>query len=141
MRSIPSSRFSTTPKGRKLLASNLRGQRRAIRNRILVETYLLMHHCVDCGESDPVLLELDHVTGDKAGTVSDLITRGSTAMICRELRKCQVRCCNCHRRRHQIVRFTNPELSGYQVASSEAIMTRYLAREARKCDPGTPVES
>lgn len=60
--------------------------------------YLLSHPCVDCGESDPVVLEFDHVRGTKKKHVGVLINNSSWATILEEIAKCDVRCANCHRR-------------------------------------------
>lgn len=61
--------------------------------------YLLKHPCVDCGETDPVVLEFDHVRGLKKYFVSTLIRKGYPILtIKREIMKCDVRCANCHRR-------------------------------------------
>jgi len=54
------------------------------RNRELIESLLAKERCVDCGESDRVVLEFDHVRGKK---------------IEQEMAKCEVRCANCHRRK------------------------------------------
>ena len=70
------------------------------RNQDMVLEYLSKHPCVDCGESDPVVLEFDHVRGRKLSTVSKL--KSSNARWCKvlaEIEKCDVRCVNCHRRR------------------------------------------
>ena len=62
--------------------------------------YLLDHCCVDCGEDDPVVLEFDHVRGEKLGDVSSLLDRHAfTPTIEAEIAKCDVVCANCHRRR------------------------------------------
>jgi len=60
--------------------------------------YLQTHPCVDCGENDPVVLEFDHVRGDKRATISKLKTVGKNA-VAAEIKKCVVRCANCHRRK------------------------------------------
>lgn len=68
-------------------------------NQIKVLEYFEHHPCVDCKESDPVVLEFDHL-GDKRMAVSLMIGRGhSWATIMAEIDKCEVRCANCHRRR------------------------------------------
>ena len=62
--------------------------------------YLEQHPCVDCGESDPVVLEFDHVRGVKSYEISNLIWRlGSLESLMKEVAKCDVRCANCHRRK------------------------------------------
>lgn len=62
--------------------------------------YLSKHPCVDCGESDPIVLELDHVRGNKTMHVSRMLAYGGAwATIVNEIAKCDVRCANCHRRR------------------------------------------
>lgn len=64
--------------------------------------YLRERGCMDCGERDPVVLELDHRDGtSKAASVSDLLHRlgASRQRILAEIEKCDVRCANCHRRK------------------------------------------
>lgn len=64
-----------------------------------VLNYLVSHPCVDCGESDPVVLDFDHQKG-KIDNVSDLIkNRNSIELIAKEIDKCVIRCANCHRRK------------------------------------------
>lgn len=68
------------------------------RTRFVVE-YLSCHSCVDCGETDVLVLEFDHLR-DKMFNISAAI-RGyrSMAALVAEIQKCDVVCCNCHRRR------------------------------------------
>jgi hypothetical protein len=55
--------------------------------------------CVDCGESDLVVLDFDHV-GRKRATVTKLAYQGcSLQRLDEEISMCEVRCANCHRRR------------------------------------------
>lgn len=61
--------------------------------------YLAGHPCVDCGESDPVCLEFDHVHGQKIQAISELMRRHRWRALEQELPKCEVRCANCHRRK------------------------------------------
>ena|SRR3989344_9457436 len=61
--------------------------------------YLSTHPCIDCGESDIVVLEFDHQR-DKLYNVYELVReRGSLIKIKQEIKKCVVRCANCHRRK------------------------------------------
>lgn len=68
------------------------------RNRAFIREYLLAHPCVDCGESDLVVLDFDHVRGKKEVAVSRLIG-ASFERLQAEVAKCEVRCGNCHRRK------------------------------------------
>lgn len=61
--------------------------------------YLLKHPCVDCGETDPIVLDFDHRPGwDKKFTIG-LNTNYCFATLEKEIKKCDVRCANCHRRK------------------------------------------
>lgn len=68
------------------------------RNVERLREYLAIHPCVDCGESDPIVLDFDHIR-DKACDVSHLVYHGHPwERILEEIAKCQVRCANDHRR-------------------------------------------
>jgi hypothetical protein len=65
-----------------------------------VWNFLSTHPCVDCGESDPMVLEFDHISGSKKSNISVMAGQGySLTAIQREIEKCVVRCANCHRRK------------------------------------------
>lgn len=67
--------------------------------RALLIGYLREHPCVDCGESDVVVLEFDHLH-DKIADVTTFANGGRTwARVLTEIDKCEVRCANCHRRK------------------------------------------
>ena len=67
------------------------------RTRFLI-AYFEEHPCVDCGESDPVVLEFDHLR-DKEFTIGTALTKRTWRAILEEIEKCEVVCANCHRRR------------------------------------------
>ena len=60
--------------------------------------YLRAHPCVDCGETDVLVLEFDHQR-DKLFNISWGLAEKPWAKIQLEIDKCQVVCANCHRRR------------------------------------------
>jgi hypothetical protein len=75
------------------------------RNKALLEErthymvdFLREHPCVDCGESDPVVLEFDHLRDKKFG-IADGIRNRNWQDVLDEIAKCEVVCANCHRRR------------------------------------------
>ena len=69
------------------------------RNYAFVFRYLKMFgECVDCGHTDIRVLEFDHVRGEKYKGVKRMASDfASIDSIKNEIRKCEVRCCNCHR--------------------------------------------
>lgn len=61
--------------------------------------YLLEHPCVDCGEKDIVVLDFDHIS-EKKPTINYMLARAfSIKKIDEEIKKCEVRCANCHQRK------------------------------------------
>lgn len=69
------------------------------RTHSFIVEYLKVHPCVDCGESDIIVLEFDHVRGEKKFNISSVFHNGiSLEKIKREIKKCEVRCANCHRK-------------------------------------------
>jgi ferredoxin len=85
-----------TPEQQATYTRNERLRQRRIAE--FVFAYLKQHPCVDCGESDPVVLEFDHVRGKKEYNISYMIKAVSLDKIVAEIEKCEVRCANCHRR-------------------------------------------
>jgi hypothetical protein len=56
--------------------------------------------CVDCGIRDLRVLDFDHVAPGKTANVLDLARRAvRETRLTAEIRRCEVRCANCHRRR------------------------------------------
>ena len=71
------------------------------RNRLFVNKYLSENPCVDCNETDIVVLEFDHIRGEKILEICKLIHRPvSLKKLKIEIKKCDVRCANCHKKRH-----------------------------------------
>ncbi len=79
-------------------SARLSNKRRMERNREFVNNYLKNHPCVDCGENNIIVLEFDHIRGQKINAIANM--KGSyysISTIKREIEKCEVRCANCHR--------------------------------------------
>lgn len=54
--------------------------------------------CVDCGIKNPLVLDSDHVSGEKVANVSRMVINLSPIhILIAELEKCVTRCANCHR--------------------------------------------
>ena len=62
--------------------------------------YFERNPCMDCGESDPVVLEFDHLDANaKLFNISQALPYRGWQSILDEINKCDVVCANCHRRR------------------------------------------
>lgn len=68
-------------------------------NQTWVNDYLLEHPCVDCGETDPVVLEFDHLVQSETNRDVTSMMLYSIEKILSEIAKCEVVCANCHTRR------------------------------------------
>lgn len=81
----------------RMIARSLRCNReRKRRNIEYVLNFLMLHPCVDCSVSDPVVLAFDHQS-DKRQNVSEMVRNGvSIETLQAEINKCKVRCHNCH---------------------------------------------
>jgi len=72
--------------------------KQANRNRHLLYDYLKSKKCVDCGNDDVRVLEFDHKSAlDKKDNVGNMMHRYSWKTILEEIKKCEIRCANCHR--------------------------------------------
>ena len=95
---------------RKWRAENVERSRTIVRRQAAANTkrirtwmmeYFTNHPCIDCGETDPVVLEFDHRDPTtKVAAVSQMIPSNSLAVVKQEVAKCDVRCANCHRRKN-----------------------------------------
>src|SRR5438105_13512244 len=94
-------------------------ERRCNRDQVLA--YLRTHPCVDCGETDPVVLQFDHLDRTKKiRNVGDLLRiRVPWSRILAEIEKCSVRCANDHQRR-------TAEQFGWYKLESGSSMSKFL---------------
>jgi len=74
------------------------------RYRQFIWDYLSENPCIVCGEGDPIVLEFDHRDpSEKDFTVSEMIHKGiGIELIKSEIKKCDILCSNCHKRRTAI---------------------------------------
>ena len=98
MREYDKTRFANMGKPERQKRNKARTER-SRRNSKFRYDYLLRHPCVDCGETDPIVLEFDHVRGEKKINLSDMDGSYSIKLIEEEIAKCEVRCANCHKRK------------------------------------------
>lgn len=53
--------------------------------------------CVDCGNTNPVVLQFDHVRGTKVKSIATMVHEClSWSRIEEEIKKCELVCANCH---------------------------------------------
>lgn len=91
--------YAADPERYKLMIKASQKKRRRAR-RQYVWDYLIEHPCVDCGENDPIVLDFDHVRGEKVKGIADILAQDHPmSMLLSEIEKCDIRCANCHRRR------------------------------------------
>ena len=75
-----------------------RWKERKRKNQDYVYDYLSDRCCEECGESDIIVLQFDHIEPEnKVATVSDLAS-GSFERLIDEIDKCRILCANCHTR-------------------------------------------
>src|SRR5437660_651456 len=81
-------------------------RKRYYRNKSFVKNYLSTHPCIDCGETDPVVLQFDHVRGIKKFNIANSGQK-LIKTIEEEISKCEVRCAHCHLRKHHTEKVTS----------------------------------
>jgi hypothetical protein len=76
-------------------------EKNKLSNQTKVWNYLLEHPCLHCGEADPVVLEFDHIDPSTKFKAIAMLksTNCSWTTLENEMKKCQVLCANCHRRK------------------------------------------
>jgi Zn finger protein HypA/HybF involved in hydrogenase expression len=75
------------------------------KNRAIKAAYLKEHPCVDCGNADIRVLDFDHQDPSvkEFNIGCDGLNR-RTALLLLEIKKCDIRCANCHRIKHALLR-------------------------------------
>jgi hypothetical protein len=58
--------------------------------------YLNTHPCVDCGETNPIVLQFDHRESETKKYVISNMKMMNLEKVDIEIAKCDVRCANCH---------------------------------------------
>ena len=87
-------------KERRLKCVKINNKKYYIKNHLAILEYFKAHPCLDCGETDPVVLEFDHRDPSiKEFNISVMKKSTTTERLFLEIEKCDVRCCNCHRRK------------------------------------------
>lgn len=119
-----------------------------IENRIRVFEYLSAHPCIDCGETDVLILEFDHRDrATKRSEVARLAASKPWKVVLDEITKCDVRCGNCHRRRTaRQLHWTTADAIDPPASSTSGVLQLLLvatsseARECTRCRLAKPIE-
>ena len=63
--------------------------------------FLTINSCVDCSEKNLLVLDFDHVFGKKEFNIGKSAHNSKNLdQIKKEIEKCEIRCRNCHAKRH-----------------------------------------
>lgn len=86
-------------RARRLATADAYIKDRRVKFQIRILTILKRTGCKDCGETNPIVLDFDHMS-DKIASVSYLLRQhASWEALETEMSKCEVRCSNCHRKK------------------------------------------
>lgn len=79
--------------------SKKRKQEQLPKRKAILSRYKVLKGCVDCGYKEhPEALDFDHIVGTKSFNISQANNRMTSWLkIKEEVKKCEVRCANCHR--------------------------------------------
>ena len=84
----------------KIIKTNIKYRKKqAQENRIIIIEHYKKNPCVDCGEKDILVLELDHLRNKDRNVSEGAHIGWSKKRLLDEIAKCEVRCANCHRRK------------------------------------------
>lgn len=92
--------YHCSPGGKDKTRERLNNLRREKRNfqRAFIRRVKVLKGCIDCGNRDYRVLDYDHVRGEKLYNISHLQQQYVTMKVIKdEIKKCDVRCANCHR--------------------------------------------
>ena len=66
------------------------------KNKMIFYEFLDSKSCVDCWNSDRRVLEFDHISW-KSFNIGNKIQDSKLSSLMKEINKCEIVCCNCHR--------------------------------------------
>lgn len=99
-------KYATDEVFREKKLANTAEQNRTRRREMTIRVLTILKHtgCKDCGETNPVVLDFDHMR-DKTDGISRMIrNHASWETIELEIAKCEVRCACCHRKKTALER-------------------------------------
>ena len=109
--------YANNPVYKQKIKDNFKARKQV--NRIKMYKYMLQHPCIDCGESNPIVLDFDHRNLKEKKYLVSTLARMSVAWetVEDEIKKCDMRCSNCHRKRsskqfnqHKVLEIAKQEL-------------------------------
>ena len=63
----------------------------------IIYKHLINNPCINCGETDPIILQFHHVKGKKIFAIANAIRLGiNIENLKNEISKCEILCSNCH---------------------------------------------